>query len=341
MATEAGLSPRDLPDRTNGWTGGNRWGALVASFAYARATGFLFASARRQFLLLAGPPVLWLLFAHLGPILQMLQVSFLQAYPPSVGEVPIFTLDNYARFFGESIYFTPFMRTLVFASVLTFATLILTYPVAYFLARHVRRDRAMLMLLLLLIPFWVGEIVRTFAIMILLGNNGAVNLLLRWLGLIERPVPFMYTSFSLSVGIIYLTALYMLLPLYSALEKIPPSYAEAAADLGAGPWARFRRVTLPLSLEGISSGCTLVFLISTGYYATPVLLGGPSTTVFAETVAGFFQVAGNEWPSGAAFSCIMLVTALAVTGGFMRLMTRLDRTKGGDAHVSPAGTGSR
>ena len=130
------------------------------------------------------------------------------------------------------------------------------------------------------------------------------------IGLIERPIPFMYTTFSMSLGIVYLTALYMLLPLYSALEKIPDSYREAAADLGAGPWTRFWRVTLPLSKEGITSGCTLVFLISTGFYATTVLLGGPSTTVFAETIAGFFHVAGDEWPVGAAFASIMLIATL-------------------------------
>lgn len=179
--------------------------------------------------------------------------------------------------------------------------------------------------MLLLIPFWVGEVVRIYAIMILLGNNGAINLLLQWLGLIERPIPFMYTNFSLSTGIVYLTALYMLMPLYSALEKIPASYSEAAADLGAGPWTRFHRITLPLSLEGISSGCTLVFLISTGMYATPVLLGGPSTTLFSETISGFFHAAGDQWPVGAAFACIMLVTALAVSGGFNKLMSQLAR----------------
>jgi spermidine/putrescine transport system permease protein len=177
--------------------------------------------------------------------------------------------------------------------------------------------------LLLLIPFWVGEIVRTYAIMILLGNTGAVNQVLKWFGMIDKPIPFMYTSFSMGVGIVYLTALYMLLPLYSALEKLPASYGEAAADLGAGPWTRFRRVTLPLTLEGVSSGCTLVFLISTGFYATPVLLGGPSTTVFAETIAGFFHVAGNQWPTGAAFATIMFVAAMLLTGTFQKLMYAL------------------
>lgn len=301
------------------------WGRLASWAPYRVLIGLATASPRRQFLILAAFPVLWVLSQHLGPMLQMLRVSLTDAYPVAPGVEQSFTLDNYARFFGEQIFWQPFFRTLIFAGVLTFCTLILTYPVAYFLARHVSRKNQMLMLLLLLIPFWVGEIVRTYAIMILLGNTGAVNLALKWLGLIERPIPFMYTSFSMGIGIVYLTALYMLLPLYSALEKLPKSYNEAAADLGAGAWTRFRRVTLPLTLEGISSGCTLVFLISTGFYATPVLLGGPSTTVFAETIAGFFHVAGDEWPTGAAFATIMFVTAMLLTGLFQRLMYALRR----------------
>ena len=301
------------------------WGALTGWAPYRGFGRAVLDHPRRQFWMLAAFPVAWVLLAHLGPIVQMLQVSFLEAYPPTPGEAPRATLANYRRFFEDSIFWMPFFRTLGFATVLTLATLLITYPVAYFLARHVPRDRRMALLLLLLIPFWVGEIVRTYAIMILLGNNGAVNLALQWLGIVERPIPFMYTGFSLSVGIVYLTSLYMLMPLYSALEKIPASYAEAAADLGAGAWTRFRQVTLPLSLEGVSSGSTLVFLISTGYYATPVLLGGPSTTVFAETIAGFFHVAGDEWPSGAAFACIMLMAALAITGGFTWAMGRLAR----------------
>ena len=99
---------------------------------------------------------------------------------------------------------------MVFSSVLTFCTLILTYPVAYFLARHVRKNRQMLFLLIVLIPFWVGEIIRTYAIMILLGNNGAINIVLKFLGLVDRPIPFMYTSFSLGVGIVYLVSLCIL-----------------------------------------------------------------------------------------------------------------------------------
>lgn len=299
------------------------WGKLVGFAPYQALVALIYASPRRQFILLAAFPAIWVLTQHLGPIIQMLYVSFTDAYPVTRGVETQLTLENYWRFFAEEFYRIPFYRTLAFATAFTFATLVITYPIAYFLTRIVSRRNQLLMLLLLLIPFWVGEIVRTFAIMILLGNNGAVNLLLKSLGLIERPIPFMYTGFSISVGIIYLTALYMLLPLYSALEKLPRSYAEAAADLGAGPFTRFRRVTLPLTLEGIASGCILVFLISTGFYGTPVLLGGPSTTVFAETIAGFFYVAGDAWPTGAAFATIMFFTVLVVVVVFQRIMTSL------------------
>lgn len=314
MTTDTGTPAP--PDRT-------RWGRLAAWGPYHALMGLIAASPRRQFLVLAALPVIWVLSQHLGPMLQMLRVSLTDAYPVAPGVEQHFSLESYGRFFGDSIFWMPFFRTLAFAGVFTFCTLILTYPVAYFLARHVSRKNQMLFLLLLLIPFWVGEIVRTYAIMILLGNTGAVNLVLRSFGLIDRPIPFMYTSFSMGVGIVYLTALYMLLPLYSAMEKIPKSMGEAAADLGAGAWVRFRRVTLPMTIEGISSGCTLVFLISTGFYATPVLLGGPSTTVFAETIAGFFHVAGDEWPTGAAFATIMFAAALLITGAFQKLMAKL------------------
>ena len=315
--------------RSPGAAGGGRrslWGRLLANDLYRGASDVLFKSERRQFWLLASLPLLWIFVAHLGPIVQMIWISFLDSYPPTLGREAQFTLSNWTSFFQEAIFVMPFLRTLAFAFVLTLCTLLLTYPVAYFLAKHVKRHNQLLFLLLLLIPFWVGEIVRTYAIMILLGNNGALNLALKYVGLIDRPIPFMYTSFSLGVGIIYLTSLYMLLPLYSALEKIPNSYLEAAADLGAGSWYRFRRVTLPLSKEGIASGCTLVFLISTGYYATPVLLGGPTTTVFAETIAGFFHVAGDKWPVGAAFSSLMLITTLSITGIFLKLMGRSGRS---------------
>ncbi|WP_108483306.1 ABC transporter permease [Oceaniglobus ichthyenteri] len=303
------------------------WGRVATSPSYRRFSDAMLSSPGRQFAMLAVIPILWVLLTHLGPLLQMFRVSLLDAYPPTRDIAPQFTTEHYGLFFKDQLFFAPFMRTLVFSLSLTLITLVVVYPVAYFLARHVKRNNQLLFLMLLLIPFWAGEIIRSYAMMLMLGNNGAINLALRAVGLIDRPIPFMYTNFAVSFAIIYLTALYMLLPLYSALEKIPQSFSEAAADLGAGPLKRFWRVTLPLSLDGVASGCTLVFLISTGIYAVPVLFGGPSTTTFAETIAGFFHVAGDRWPTGAAFSIIMLITALTITMVFNRLIKMLQKEK--------------
>jgi spermidine/putrescine transport system permease protein len=296
------------------------WARLATNPLYHAASDALTATERRRFWFLASLPLIWILFANFGPLIQMIRISALSSYPPIAGRESQVTFDNWLLFFQNASYQSPFLRTFIFAASFTLITLVVTYPIAYFLARHVRPQRQLLFLLALLVPFWVGEIVRTFAVMILLGNRGALNIVLMSLGITEQPIPFMYTTFSLGFGVVYLTALYMLLPLYAALEKIPQSYFEAAADLGAGPLARLWRITLPLSRDGIASGCTLVFLISTGYYGTPILLGGPSTTLFAETIGGFFAVAGDQWPVGAAFSTIMFLSTLAVAGIFLKLM---------------------
>ena len=129
------------------------WGRLAVWTPYTAVMRLVTASPRRQFLILAAFPILWVLTQHLGPMLQMLRVSLTDAYPVAPGIEQHFTLDNYARFFGDRIFWQPFFRTLIFAGVLTFCTLILTFPVAYYLARHVSRKNQMLMLLLLLIPF--------------------------------------------------------------------------------------------------------------------------------------------------------------------------------------------
>jgi len=298
------------------------WGRVVTHPAYGVFQRLALGTPRRRLVLLAALPLAWMLVMHLGPLLAMVRISLLDAYPPTGDQIPQLTLANYAAFFEERIYRQPFFRTLVFAATVTATTLLVVYPIAYFIAKVVPGPRQIRLLLLLLVPFWVSYIIRTFAIMVLLGNRGALNIALREVGLIELPIPFMYTYVSLGYGVLYLTVLYMLLPLYAAIEKIDDRVLQAAADLGAGPWTRFRRIVLPLSSEGIASGCTLVFLLSTGYYAVPILLGGPDTTLFAETIGNFFSVAGDRWPLGAAFAVIMLTTALAAVGLFLRVVGR-------------------
>ncbi len=298
------------------------WSWLSSNQSYHSVSLFLIGTHRKRFIFLAAVPILWALVANFAPLLKMLEISFYEAYPLSKGREIVYTLDNWVEFFLLNVYTIPFLRSIVFSIVLTISTLILTYPIAYFLAQHLPKSKQLLYLLILLIPFWVGEIIRTYAIMILLGNRGLINLILQFFGLIEKPIPFMYTYFSLGIGIVYLTSLYMLLPLYSILEQIPKNLLEASADLGAGPWTRFWRVTLPLSKDGIASGCTLVFLISMGFYAAPVMLGGPSSTMFSETIAGHFNVAADRWPVGAAFSSIMLISTLVIAATFLKIMGR-------------------
>lgn len=295
-----------------------RLGALVNAPAYRNTVGWVVASPGRRLFLLAVVPLIWIAGFHLGPLFQMARISFLQSYPVSHGEP--YTLSNYTLFFNEPLYSLPFIRSLVFAMSVTFITLIVVYPVAYYVAKVVRPSQRNKALLLLLVPFWAGEVIRTFSVIMLLANRGAINMLLRETGLIERPIPMLYNYFSLSFGIIYLVCLYMLLPLYAAIEKIPNHLLDAAADLGAGPFTRFRRIILPLSRDGVVSGCSLVFLTCVGVFATPILLGGPNTVLFTETIASFFHGASDKWPTGAAFAMIMLASALVTAGIFMKIV---------------------
>ena len=293
---------------------------VVNSALYRHTLGAAVESRIGRILLLAGVPLIWLMMLHVGPIYQMLKISLLSNYPVQPGRESTFTLENYAIFFREAIYFTPLIRSFVFAAGATALTLVVVYPVAYYVAKIVKPEGRSKALLMLLVPFWAGELIRTFSVIMLLANRGALNVLLRDIGLIDRPIPILYTSFSLGFGLVYLICLYMLLPLYSAIEKIPSPLLDAAADLGAGPFTRFRRIILPLSRDGIVSGCCLVFLTCIGVFATPMLLGGPNTVLFPETISGFFHGASDKWPVGAAFALIMLVTALIAAAIFMRLV---------------------
>lgn len=292
---------------------------LIQSRPYRFLARVLVEDDRNRLWVLALVPILWALVMNLGPLYQMLRLSFLQAYPLPAGQEAVFTTANYLAFLTEPIFLTPFLRTWIFSLTVTLVTLLVVYPVAYFLAKVVRPSHQVKYLLLLLVPFWTGEIIRNFAMILLLGNRGALNLVLMWLGIADRPTPFLYTYFSLATGVIYLSAMYMLLPIYSSLEKIPGSLHEAARDLGANSFHTFVRVTLPLSREGVVAGCVLTFLVSAGSFAAPLLLGGPGTTLFAETIASFFHGANDKWPFGAAFSVILLVSALAGAGLFHRL----------------------
>jgi spermidine/putrescine transport system permease protein len=267
-------------------------------------------------------PALWVIGVNVVPLIEMARISLIDAYPASPGHVARYSLDNYVAFVASPIYRPALLRSFAFAGLTTILALLLAYPLAYAIAIGVPAHRRLRHLLLLIAPFWTSEIVRIFAIMLLLANRGAVNGALRWAGIIDDPLPLLYNQYSLVFGMLQLVLLAMLLPLYAALQKLPRHLLEAAAGMGARPWTRLIRVTLPLTREGIASGCSLVFLISLGAFAVPTLLGGADTTLFSMTIGSMFASSAGRWPLGAAFGLILLFGGLGVAGIVMYLMAR-------------------
>lgn len=279
-------------------------------------TGFFCRTPRLLFLAV---PISWIAIANIGPLAEMVRISLLDAYPPRAGEIPHWSLAGYAAFLESLPYQTAFRRSLVLASATTVAALLVCFPLAYHVARNIRPERKAARLMLLVAPFWTSEIIRIFGIGLLLSNRGAINTLLRAIGVIDAPLGLLYGRLSLGLGMVSIAFLAMLLPLFAALDRMPREWLEAATDLGARPWQRLLTITLPASVRGIAAGCALVFLLSLGAYAVPERLGGPDTTVFASVIGGFFNSAANRWPMGAAFSVILLVSGGAVAALIMAL----------------------
>lgn len=292
---------------------------LVSARGFAPYRNSVDALARMpalRFALVAAIPAAWIAIANLAPLVQMVAISFQDRYPLPPGEQAQWTLRHYAAFFDRPHYLPAFIRSFVFATLATLLTLVVMFPIAYYLSKVAPRNWRFRLLLLVIAPFWISEVVRSFAWILMLANQGAVNSFLGLVGFPGVPLDLLYNNISLTIGVLYLTSLYMLLPLYAALEKIDDTVLEAAAALGASPYQRLKRIVLPLSRDGIVGGCTLVFLLVIGLYAMPQLLGGPGNTLFAATIGQVFSRAGDSWPLGSAFSMILLGVALAYVGLF-------------------------
>lgn len=296
----------------------SRWSRLHHARAY-RALHAL-AGPRLRLALMVGLPLAWLMALHLAPILQLGRIALIDRYPVPTGIELAYTPRHLLRFLREPVFWVPFWRSFVLAATTSAVTLLVALPVAWLLARHTAPQRRFRRILLIMVPFWAGELVRSFSLVLFGANKGLVNEGLKWLGLISEPIPILYTPFAVSAGMFYFLILYQLLPLYTAMEKLPASIFEAAADLGANPWQRFFRITLPLLRPAIANGTTLVFLMALGAYSVPLLLGGTSTTMFPETIAMSFNSGADTWPLGAALSVILLVSALVVAGLWLRLI---------------------
>ena len=217
------------------------------------------------------------------------------------------TLANYGTALEQPVYKALLLRSLAISGTCTIATVLLSYPMAYYVAFHVHKHK-MIWIILMTLPFWTSYLLRVFAWKVILGYNGVINSGLIGLGFIDQPLEFLlYSPTAVVITLAHAWAAFAILPMYVSLEKIDRSLLEAATDLGDGPMARFLRVTLPLSLPGIIAATLIIFIPTVGDYITPALLGGPDGIMIGNMIQAQFGKV-NNWPMGAALAISMMIT---------------------------------
>ncbi|RKX97530.1 MAG: ABC transporter permease [Spirochaetes bacterium] len=252
------------------------------------------------------PGLLWILMLIVIPQFGMFIDSF--KFRP-IYHKKGFTLENYAYFFTNLLYVKIFLKTLGVAILITFVSFLVCFPIAFYIAKVAKPDVARKIFILVIIPFWVSELIRTFSWMIILGDHGVINRFLMMLHLRTEPVTLLYNNFSVTVGLVYNYLLFMILPIYSTLEGMDNSLMEAAQDLGANRFNVMRRIVIPYSLPGIMSGSIMVFMLSVGTYIAPTLLGGTKEIWFTELIYNKFFKAMN-WRLGSALAFTLLILTL-------------------------------
>ena len=222
-----------------------------------------------------------------------------------------FSLGNFATLLSDPLYWLVILRSLVIAGIVTLATVVTAYPVAYYLAFQAGQRRG-LILFLVTLPFWTSYLLRVFAWKIVLAYNGVLNSALKMSGLISEPLTiFLNTPASVVLTLAHAYAPFAILPIFVALETIPRSLMEAAADLGARPSTTFRRIILPQSMPGVLAAALVVFVPTVGDYVTPALVGGPASTMIGSLIQAQFGKA-NDWPFGAALALLVMLVILIV-----------------------------
>ena len=262
-------------------------------------------------------PYAWLVVFFLLPFALVLAIALGTNAPDSAPPVELgFSLQNFALLFTDDLYLAAWLSSLRIAATATVITLLLGYPMAYAIARAAPRRRPLLLMLVIL-PFWTSFLIRVYAWMGLLAENGILNQFLRWSGLASDPGTILGTEWAVQLGIVYAYLPFMVLPLYASLEKLDTSLLEAAADLGARPFAAFLTVTLPLSLPGIVAGCLLVFIPAVGEFVIPDLLGGTDTLMIGKVLWDEFFT-NADWPLASAVAICLLVLLVGPIALFQR-----------------------
>lgn len=252
------------------------------------------------------PGILWLLIFFMLPLLFVLAASFLTR---GEGGTPIlpFTLDHYDRtlnVFGPVVW-----RSVGIALSTTFWCLLLGYPLAFYISSRKSQTTRLILLFLIMLPFWTNFLVRTYALKSILGPEGIINSLLINLGMIAEPIAMLFTQFAVILGLVYGFLPFMILPVYAAVERLDFRFVEASNDLGANDWHTFWRVVFPLTLPGVVAGSMLVFIPSIGSFVTPDLLGGTKGLMIGNLVARQFGGRANI-PLGSAISMVLIVLVL-------------------------------
>jgi putrescine transport system permease protein len=291
------------------------WRVLRDTTAFRVSTGIARRVTGRP--LVIAMPYLWLIFFFVIPFIIVLKISFAEsriAMPPysplwewvSASTMQIkLTMSNFGFLFEDALYKNAYLSSVRIAFISTLFCLLIGYPMAYGMARSKPSTRNILLLLIVL-PFWTSFLLRVYAWIGLLKNNGVINNVLLSLGIIKEPIVMMQTDFAVYLGIVYSYLPFMILPLYATLEKMDVTLLEAAADLGCRPVKAFLKITLPLSIPGIVAGCMLVFIPAVGEYVIPALLGGPDTLMIGRVLWDEF-FANRDWPVASAVAIAMLL----------------------------------
>jgi spermidine/putrescine transport system permease protein len=277
---------------------------------------------RAQLGALLFPGLFWLILFFAVPLVVIVFYSFLTPGPTG-NVIWKFTLGNYARLFTESVYVNAYWRSLLIGVVTTVICLLIGYPLALFIIQRTPRWRSVL-LFLVLIPFWTNFLVRTYAWMIILNNNGILNNLLQSLGF-ERQV-FLNTTGAVLTGLIYGELPFMVLPLYASLDRFDFTLMEAASDLGANRTRAFLRVMLPLTMPGVAAGSVLVFIPTVGQFVVSDLLGGAKVDLLGNLLQRLFTRANPpNWPLGSAMAIVFMFVLTVAVILYFRVTTEEDR----------------
>ena len=262
-------------------------------------------------------PFYWLLIFFLAPFVIVFKISVAESLIASPPFSPLFDIaqngalsvhlvfDNYAYLWEDSLYINTYVNSVRISTISTVLCLLLGYPIAYAIVRSAPTTRFVLLMLIIL-PFWTSFLLRIYAWMGLLADQGTINNILIYLGLINRPIRLMYSEFAVHIGIIYSYLPFMILPLYANMEKLDHTIHEAAADLGARPLTTFLTVTLPLTTPGIMAGSLLVFIPATGEFVIPDLLGGGNVLMIGRVLYNEFN-ANHDWPVASAVAIVLLL----------------------------------